>query len=66
MSDSGVATSLTELGRRGLAFEYEVFDAEGRRLAEGATRHVFADAGGKPVRAPAEVVDALALFRASA
>jgi acyl-CoA thioester hydrolase len=58
-----VATSLSELASRGLAFAYEVFDAEGRRLAEGATRHVFADAGGKPVRAPADVVETLERFR---
>jgi acyl-CoA thioester hydrolase len=58
-----VATALTELATRGLAFEYDVFDVEGRRLAQGATRHVFADASGKPTRAPAAVVETLARFR---
>ena len=58
-----VATSLTALASRGLAFAYQVFDVEGHRLADGATRHVFADASGKPTRAPSEVVEALARFR---
>ncbi|HLN92632.1 MAG TPA: thioesterase family protein [Thermoanaerobaculia bacterium] len=60
-----VATSLSELATRGLAFTYEVFDAEARLLARGATRHVFADAAGKPVRAPAAVIETLSAFRAS-
>jgi acyl-CoA thioester hydrolase len=59
-----VATSLSELASRGLAFAYEVFDAEGRGLAEGTTRHVFADASGKPTRAPRDVIDTLERFRA--
>ena len=60
-----VATSLSELASRGLAFAYEVFDAGGNLLAQGTTRHVFADAAGKPVRAPAAVIEALSAFRAS-
>jgi acyl-CoA thioester hydrolase len=59
-----VATTLTELASRGLAFAYEVRDGEGRRLAEGATRHVFADVSGKPIRAPAAVIETLERFRA--
>jgi acyl-CoA thioester hydrolase len=58
-----VATTLTELASRGLAFAYEVRDAEGRCLAEGATRHVFADVSGKPTRAPAAVIETLERFR---
>lgn len=58
-----VATSLSELASRGLAFAYEVFDAEDQLLAQGSTRHVFADASGKPVRAPARVIEALSAFR---
>lgn len=54
---------LTELGGRGLAFGYQVLDVEGTLLAEGATRHVFADVHGKPRRAPAEIVEALETFR---
>jgi acyl-CoA thioester hydrolase len=58
-----VATSLTEVARRGLSFGYSVFDAEGRLLADGATRHLFADTAGRPTRAPAEITDALSRFR---
>jgi acyl-CoA thioester hydrolase len=58
-----VTTSLTEVARRGLSFGYSVFDREGRLLAEGATRHVFADSEGRPTRAPAEITDALSRFR---
>jgi acyl-CoA thioester hydrolase len=60
-----VVTSLSEVARRGLAFAYEVFDVEARLLAEGATRHVFADASGRPTRAPQEVIAALERFRAA-
>jgi acyl-CoA thioester hydrolase len=59
-----VSTSLVELASRGLAFAYQVFDAEGRVLADGGTRHVFATAAGRPTRAPSEVIEALARFRA--
>jgi acyl-CoA thioester hydrolase len=58
-----VATSLSELASRGLAFAYEVFDAGDQLLAQGATRHVFANASGKPVRAPAPIIEALSAFR---
>jgi len=51
------------LASRGLAFAYEVVDEKGRRLADGATRHVFADAAGRPARAPEEVLEALERFR---
>jgi len=58
-----IVTRLTELASRGLAFGYEALDRDGQLLAEGTTRHVFADAAGKPTRAPAEVVRALSKFR---
>lgn len=58
-----VRARLTELSGRGVAFAYEVVDRVGRLLAEGSSRHVFADAAGKPTRAPSEVVKALARFR---
>ena len=58
-----VRARLTELSGRGVAFAYEVVDPDGRPLAEGSSRHVFADAAGKPTRAPSEVVEALARFR---
>ena len=58
-----VRARLTELGGRGLAFGYEVVDENGTVLAQGTTRHVFADINGKPRRAPAEIVGALEAFR---
>jgi acyl-CoA thioester hydrolase len=58
-----VRARLTELGGRGLAFSYEVVNEGGAVLAEGATRHVFADINGKPRRAPADIVEALEAFR---
>jgi acyl-CoA thioester hydrolase len=58
-----VRTRLEELGSRGLAFGYEIVDEADRLLADGTTRHIFADASGKPRRAPADIVAALAAFR---
>ncbi len=58
-----VRTNLAELGSRGLAFGYEIVDEGDRLLADGSTRHVFADATGKPRRAPADIVAALDSFR---
>jgi len=58
-----VVTRLRGIASRGLTFAYEAFDRDGRLLAEGTTRHVFADAAGRPTRAPAEVVEALSKFR---
>ena len=61
-----VRTTLPELASRGLTFAYDVVDAAGRRLADGATRHVFADRDGKPRRAPAGVLEGLDRYRANA
>ena len=58
-----VGARKTELGSRGLAFAYEVVNVERERVAEGASRHVFADTAGRPVRAPTDVVGALEKFR---
>lgn len=58
-----VRARMTELGSRGIAFAYEVVNEQRERVADGASRHVFADTMGKPVRAPAEVVEALERFR---
>ncbi|HEY3124454.1 MAG TPA: thioesterase family protein [Thermoanaerobaculia bacterium] len=60
-----VKSRMTELGSRGLSFGYEVVDEAGRLLAEGATRHVFADVSGKPRRAPGEILEKLESFRSS-
>ena len=58
-----VLARMTELGGRGLAFAYEVVNQQRERVADGASRHVFADTTGRPVRAPADVVAALEKFR---
>lgn len=60
-----VMTALPELSARGLAFTYEIRDGEDRRLANGSSRHVFADPSGRPVRAPEPILQALERFRAS-
>lgn len=58
-----VGARMTELSGRGLAFAYEVVNEGREKVADGTSRHVFADTNGKPVRAPAEVVGALEKFR---
>jgi acyl-CoA thioester hydrolase len=58
-----VGARMTELGSRGLAFAYEVVNEAGEKVADGTSRHVFADTTGKPVRAPADIVAALEKFR---
>ena len=60
-----VLTRMSELGGRGCTFAYEVLNPAGDLLAEGATRHVFTDAAGKPTRGSATVVATLERFRAS-
>ena len=60
-----VRTRLPELASRGLAFQYEIVSENGRLLAEGSTRHVFADSRGKPRRAPEEVIERLEKFRST-
>ncbi len=60
-----VKSRMTELGSRGLSFGYEIVDEDGRLLAEGATRHVFADVSGKPRHAPAGILETLQRFRES-
>jgi acyl-CoA thioesterase FadM len=56
---------MTELASRGVTFGYEIADEENRILAEGITRHVFADTGGRPRRAPPEIIETLERFRTS-
>jgi acyl-CoA thioester hydrolase len=60
-----VRSRLTDLASRGLAFGYEIVDEENRILAEGMTRHVFADTAGRPRRAPPEIIETLRSFRES-
>ncbi len=57
-------TQLPDLSARGLTFAYQVVGEDDTRLADGATRHVFADSEGRLRRAPADVLDALERFRA--
>jgi len=58
-----VRARMTELASRGLTFEYEIVDSSGTVLADGITRHVFADMQGRPRRAPPEIVSAFERFR---
>ena len=60
-----VGARMTELNGRGLAFSYEVVNEAREKVADGASRHVFADTNGRPVRAPADVVGALEKFRSA-
>ena len=60
-----VRTWLPELASRGLAFRYEIVNEENRLLAEGSTRHVFADSQGRLRRAPADILERLEAFRSS-
>lgn len=60
-----VRTWLPELASRGLAFRYEIVNEENRLLAEGSTRHVFADSEGRLRRAPADILERLEAFRSS-
>lgn len=62
-----VRTQMTELGSRGCAFGYEILHGEDEVvLCDGSTRHVFADASGRPRRAPQEILDGLERFRSIA
>ena len=60
-----VRSRMTELAARGVTFAYEIADEENRILAEGTTRHVFADTAGRPRRAPPEIIETLGRFRVS-
>jgi acyl-CoA thioester hydrolase len=62
--DLRVRTTLPELSARGLRFDYEVVDREQNLMADGSTRHIFADVSGKLRRAPESVLETLESFRA--
>jgi len=62
--DLCVRTSLPELSARGLTFAYDVVDAQDHTMADGSTRHIFADVNGRPRRAPERVLSTLEKFRA--
>ena len=58
-----VRAAMTELSSRGCAFGYEILAGDGSRLADGSTRHVFADDQGRLRRAPDEIVKKLGAYR---
>jgi acyl-CoA thioester hydrolase len=58
-----VFTRMSELGSRGCTFSYEIRDEAGALLADGATRHIFTDAAGRPRRGSEEVLLVLERFR---
>lgn len=60
-----ILSRMSELGGRGCTFSYEVVNPAADLLAEGATRHVFTDPAGRPIRASSQVVATLERFRAS-
>ena len=60
-----VRASVSELGSRGLSFDYEIVRAD-EILADGTTRHVFASQDGRPRRAPDQILEGLERFRDSA
>lgn len=60
-----IVTAMAELSGRGCAFAYRVESPDGDLLADGATRHVFTDASGRPTRAPAPLLAGLERFRSS-
>ena len=60
-----VVAAMTELSGRGCTFGYRIESPGGDLLADGATRHVFTDPSGRPVRAPRETLDGLERYRNS-
>jgi acyl-CoA thioester hydrolase len=56
-----IVTTLADLGRASLCFEYRVVrEADGELLARGRTEHCFLDPAGRPVRPPAFFAELLA------
>ncbi len=58
-----VRASMTELASRGLTFGYEIVDSAETVLADGITRHVFADMQGRRRRASPEILSVFERFR---
>jgi acyl-CoA thioester hydrolase len=58
-----VFAKIPELGSRGLSFEYRIEREDGRVLADGSTRHLFARTDGRPGRAPGKIIERLEAFR---
>jgi acyl-CoA thioester hydrolase len=58
-----VRTRMGEVGSRGLSFFYEIFRADdGALLAEGSTRHLFADSSRSPTLIPPDIRKTFADF----
>ena len=58
-----IRTSVSELGRSSIRFEYQVIDKPTEKLlASGYTVHVFVDKGLKPARVPEEVREIVSPF----
>jgi acyl-CoA thioester hydrolase len=60
-----VRASMPELSGRGLTFDYEIVRGEDEVLADGSTRHVFADRDGRPRRVPDHILKDMEHFRQS-
>lgn len=59
-----VRTSVAELGKSSIRFEYEVFNqATKKSIATGFTVHVFVDRSMRPTRVPAEVKSLVPVFK---
>jgi acyl-CoA thioester hydrolase len=54
--DVTITTRMGEIGSRGLSFFYEIRKTDGGELlAQGSTRHLFADTQNRPIRIPDHV-----------
>ena len=62
-----VGTTLVEVGRATVRFEYTIRRiGDGRVLATGSTRHASVDARGMPCRMPGRLIDLMSTDKASA
>lgn len=58
-----IRTRMGEVGSRGLSFFYDVLRrSDGQRLAEGSTRHLFANAESRPITIPDPIREKFAAF----
>ena len=58
-----IRTRMGEVGSRGLSFFYEILrKSDGQLLAEGSTRHLFANAENRPIPIPDPIRETFAAF----